>query len=170
MSSAGDHGHAVPLGLLLLPERLERFAAREHAEDLLRAPGVVATDPPAIPWAAIGRLPLGFALVVAARQSKRLLRALPGTPRAVIVYEPPQVPLALALLARTDERTQLWYAEVAAPGRQAELHEVAEARAAFRFPHPGEEGSDLPAINLSLLERLEDLGVASGRLGSERRR
>ncbi|HEX8103419.1 MAG TPA: hypothetical protein VF533_12455 [Solirubrobacteraceae bacterium] len=153
--------HETPLGLLLLPERLERFAAREHAERLLRAPGVVAADPPAVSYATIGRLPLGFALGVAARQAKRLERALPGAPRAVIVYEPAQAALGLALLARAGERAELWYAERDEDaGRHAQIHEVAEARAALRFAPAGE--------HLPLIERLEALGIASGRLGSER--
>ena len=56
-----------PIGVLLLPRELERFILREQAEDLLRAPHVVAVDPPRVPYGAIARLPetLGDALAVA---------------------------------------------------------------------------------------------------------
>src|SRR3954467_2220288 len=48
-----------PLGLLLLPEPLERFALRAHAEDLLAGPGVLAVEPPRL--GASGRVPAGVA-------------------------------------------------------------------------------------------------------------
>ena len=44
------------LCVLLLPRELERFILRDQAEDLLRAPNVVAVDPPRVPYGAFGRL------------------------------------------------------------------------------------------------------------------
>ena len=38
--------------LLLLPRPLERFILRDQAQDLLRAAGVVAVDPPRVPYGA----------------------------------------------------------------------------------------------------------------------
>lgn len=151
-----------PLALILLPEKLERFAAREHAEGLLRAPGVLAVDPPRVAYGALSRLPLALGIGIAERQAKRLLRALPGTPRAVIVYGPGQVALGLAVVGRAGEEAELWYAECEPGGRHAELHAIAEARAALRF--------GVRSHNRPLMERLEALGVESGRLGSERLR
>jgi hypothetical protein len=42
----------APLCVLLLPRPLERFILRDQAEDLLRAEGVVAVDPPRVGWRA----------------------------------------------------------------------------------------------------------------------
>ena len=75
---------------------------------------------------------------------------------------PPQYPLARALLAEHPE-AELWYGGAEGAG---DLHEAAAARAAVRF---GAE-PDGPARerNRPLWERMERLGVDSGRLGSER--
>ncbi len=63
---------APPLALLLLPRPLEQFILREQAEDLLRAPGVLAADPPAVPYGAFLRMPSEIAHVLAARVARRL--------------------------------------------------------------------------------------------------
>jgi hypothetical protein len=130
-----------PLLLLLLPVRLEQFALREPVERLLAAPGVLAVDPPRV------RVSMTLAQVVARRQAKRM--KLPGVPRALAVFAPAQIPLAAALIERHP---------------QAELWALGE-------PHPGADfvfdlagAADLrPAW-----ERMERLGIESGRLGSER--
>ena len=81
-----------PLLVLLLPRPLESFILRDQAEDLLRAPGAVALEPPRIPYGAIARLPDGLADALAARQARRL--KLPGHPAAVMIFHPLQYPLA----------------------------------------------------------------------------
>lgn len=115
-----------PLCLLLLPCALEEFARADDVRDLLRAPGVVAVEP-----ARLARAPE----VLAGIQSRRLLRKLPGTPRAVVVFEPEQEPLARAVVASTPE-CELWEAPPASGDP-----------AAFRR-------------NAPLWDRLEGLGIA----------
>ena len=138
------HGHIdvrPPLLVLLLPVRLEAFPAREPVERLLVAPGVLAVDPPRMP------LSVALAAAVARRQVKRM--RLPGIPRAVAVFGTVQVPLAAALIERHPE-AELW--SLAGPEPQAD----------FTFDVGG--AADLrPAW-----ERMERLGIESGRLGSER--
>jgi hypothetical protein len=155
-----------PLALLLLPATLEQFACADHARDLLRAPRVVALEPPRLSWRAFGRMPDGVALGIAVRQAKRL--KLPGPVRVVVLYHALGLPLAEALLARFGE-AELWGAEVpefdAAPAgaspraraRVTELAAHAAARATFVFDPTGE---DVAATNEPLWERLEALGVA----------
>jgi hypothetical protein len=127
-----------PLLVLLLPTKLEEFALRERAEDLLRAPGVIAVEPPPISWRRLGGLPDVTLARIAKRQAKRM--KLPGIPYAVAVFEPTQLALAHALGARYE----------------ADVWEV--------------EGPHEPVrdVNRPLYERMEALGIESGRLGSER--
>ncbi len=128
--------------VLLLPDKLERMAAREHAEALLRAPGAVAVEPPAA--GALAGMPKAMRDRIAVGQAKRM--ALPGHPKAVVAYEAAQYPLALALVAMSPE-AELWYGG------------DGDARAAITFSG-GDPGP--------LFERMEALGIESGRLGSER--
>ncbi len=130
-----------PLLLLLLPARLEVFEHRERVERLLAAPGAVAIDPPRVP------LSLVLARAVARRQVKRM--KLPGVPHAIATFETLQLPLAAALIERHPE-AELW--SLAGPQREADFTlELASA-------------TDLdPAW-----ERMERLGIQTGRLGSER--
>jgi hypothetical protein len=157
-------GRDKPLCVLLLPEPLERFELRERAEDLLTAPGVAAVDPPRLSYAAAARLGESFADGLAVVQARRL--RLPGRPLALVVFHPLQYPLARAL-AGVYPDAELWYGPPGEPAgeRARTLHELAVARAALRF----ERGTG-PAHtqNLPLWERMEALGVESGRLGSER--
>jgi hypothetical protein len=132
--------HDAPLALLLLPVALEQFEHAEHARDLLRAPRVLALEPPRVSWRRIGRLPSALALGVGVRQAKRL--KLPGSVRVVVLYDPLQLPLAHGLLLR-NRSAQLWRARQVAE---------AQATAAFAFD-PG-------ASNDPLWDRLEELGVA----------
>ena len=132
-----------PLLVLLLPERLERFGLRERVEELLAAPGTVAVDPPRVV------LPLALARVVARRQVKRM--RLPGVPRAIGVFDALQVPLAAALIRREPD---------------AEFWALAGAQPEADFTFDLGTAPDLrPAW-----ERMERLGIESGRLGSERGR
>jgi hypothetical protein len=128
---------------LLLPRTLERFILRDQAEDLLRAVGVVAVEPPRIPYGAIGRMPGWLADGLATRQGRRLAKALPGTPQVVVIFHPLQYPTARGLMTAVPE-CELWYgrwdryeeAYDASPKlrrRLAELHELAAARSSLTF-------------------------------------
>lgn len=141
------------LGVLLLPDRLDRMARRERADTLLRAPGVVAVEPAALSYGATARLPGLMRDRIANGQARRM--GLPGHPRAVVAFEAAQYPLARALLALHPE-AELWYGGAGAGA----LHDAAAARAALTFA----SGDD----DRPLWERMESLGIESGRLGSER--
>jgi hypothetical protein len=132
-----------PLLLLLLPARLEELPQRAPLEQLLAAPGAVAVEPPRVPLSAT------LAGIVAHRQAKRM--RLPGVPRALAVLDAHQIPLAGALIARHPE-AELW--SLAGPQAQADFTLDVAAAPDLR-----------PAW-----ERMERLGIESGRLGSERLR
>jgi hypothetical protein len=136
---------ARPLCVLLLPRSLEEMPMRKLAS----APGVVAVEPARV---SAERMPSALADGLAAVQARRL--ALPGVPRAIVLFDPRQYRLARALLAIHPD-AELWYGG----GASGTLHELAAERAVLRFA----EG-DEPA----LWDRMERLGVESGRLGSER--
>ena len=154
---------AVPdrgLCVLLLPAKLEASPDRERIEELLGAPGTIAVEPAAIGYGTTSRLPGLLRERIAAGQARRM--ALPGHPRAIAVFDAAQYPLARALLAEHPE-AELWYGG----GEQGgDLHEAAAARAAVRFG--GEPAAPSRERNRPLYERMERLGVDSGRLGSER--
>ncbi|HMJ33074.1 MAG TPA: hypothetical protein VK501_04075 [Baekduia sp.] len=100
-----------PLALLLLPRELESFILRDQAQDLLRADGVVAVDPPRVPYGAMARLPHAVADVLAGGVAKRLIRALRRNgdrPKAIVIFHPVQVLLARAILERVPD-CELWY-------------------------------------------------------------
>jgi hypothetical protein len=153
-----------PLGVLLLPVALERFALRERAEDLLTAPGVVVVDPPRLSYGTVARVSDTVADTLAAVQARRM--RLPGFPRALVVFHPDQYPLARSMLDLHPD-AELWYGPSEAPAdeRRRALHELAVERATWQFDHPG---GPAHTQNLPLWERLEALGIESGRLGSER--
>jgi hypothetical protein len=157
-------GQDRPLCVLLLPAPLEAFALRERAEDLLTAPGVAAIDPPRLSYGAAARLGESFADSLAVVQARRL--RLPGIPRALVVFDPLQYPLARALAGPFPD-AELWYGPMREPASEREraLHGLAADRAALRF-EPGERPAHTQ--NLPLWERMEALGIESGRLGSER--
>jgi hypothetical protein len=140
-----------PLCVLLLPEQVP---AADWVAALEAAPGVVAVDPARLSYRAAARLPEALADALAALQARRL--ALPGVARAIVVFGPLQYPLARALLGRFPD-AELWYGGSDDAEPRA-LHELAAARADLRFT----------AGAASLWERMERLGVESGRLGSER--
>lgn len=132
---------STPLLVLLLPRPLSQFILRDQAEDVLRAPGAIAVEPGRIPYGAFGRLP-GPAARVLARAWARRLR-LPGTPRAVTVFHPFQLPVAEALLERFPG-AELWYsrwdryecaydADPRTRRRLRRLHERAAGRSALTF-------------------------------------
>jgi hypothetical protein len=165
-----------PLCVLLLGHPLEALEHRERLDDLLTAPGVVAVDPARVSYRALSRLPEALHAGLAAGQARRL--QLPGIPRALVLFGGLQYPLARSLLSDHPD-AELWLAEPAeAPpadasdrvaGRIGDLVSMAELRADHRFPWPGDPAQPARARNVGLWERIEALGIASGRLGSERR-
>jgi len=154
-----DDAPPIPLAVLLLPARLERSPQRERVEALLESPGAVAVEPAAIGYGATGTLPGLLRQRVAAGQARRM--RLPGQPRAIVVFDARQYPLARALLAEHPE-AELWYSGE----NDGEEHEAAVARAALRFAAEGD--APVREQNRPLHERMEALGIESGRLGSER--
>jgi hypothetical protein len=134
-----------PLLVLLLPRPLESFILRDQAEDLLRAHGAVALEPPRVPYGAIARLPESFGDALAVRQARRI--RLPGHPAAVMIAHPLQYPLARGLMAG-HESCELWYwrwdryeEAYDAPPRMRErlraLHELAIERSSLTFAVSG---------------------------------
>src|SRR4051794_6267792 len=130
-----------PLALLLLPRTLEEFILRDQAEDLPRAPGVVAVEAPKVRYGVLGRLPdwLGSSLALA--QARRL--KLPGAVKVVVIFHPFQYPLARALLDRHKD-AELWYgrwdryeeaydAHGRTKERLQELHPLAAGRSSLTF-------------------------------------
>jgi hypothetical protein len=128
-----------PLCLLLLPRPLEGFILRDQAEDLLRAEGVVAVEPPRVPYGALARLPHAIGEVLANGVAKRLIKALRRNgdrPKVIVIFHPVQVLLARAILARAPD-CELWYgrwdryehAYDAGPHLRARLTELHEAAA-----------------------------------------
>lgn len=155
-----------PLCLLLLPRPLEAFILRDQAADLLRAQGVIAVDPPRVPYGAIARVPGPLADRIAAGQARRLRRALAprGVPRVVVIFHALQYPLARALLAGTDG--ELWYsrwdryeeaydASDRLRARIADLHAAAAARSALTF-----------AVSDELVRQEEEAGRSALRIAS----
>ncbi len=140
MAHDADHGG---LCVLLLPRELERFILRDQAEDLLRAVGVVAADPPRMPYGAFARMPGWLVDGVGTRQGRRLAKALPGAPKAIVIFHPLQYPTARGVLTAVPG-CELWYGRwdryeeaYDAPPRMrariAEFHELAAARSALTF-------------------------------------
>jgi hypothetical protein len=162
---ARDEGLLRPLCVVLVPARLEQSPLRERVEDLLSAPGAVRVEPAAFGYELTARLPGRLPEAIAIGQAKRM--PLRGEPRAIVAFDPRQCLLAGALLALY-EGSELWYGGEEISPRWRALHEAALKRAALRF---GGEPADTPhERNLALWQRMEGLGIESGRLGSERAR
>src|SRR3954463_7824199 len=80
-----------PLCLLLLPRPLEGFILRDQAQDLLRAEGVVAVDPPRIPYGALAPVPHAVGDAMANRVARRLLKVLRRNgdrPKVIVIFPP----------------------------------------------------------------------------------
>jgi hypothetical protein len=155
-----------PRALLLLPRPLEGFILADQARDLLRAEGVVAADPPRVPYGAVARLPGPLRDRLARGTARRLLRSLRGELRAVAIFHPVQWPLASALLELRPQ-AELWYgrwdryelaydASASMRARLAALHEQAAARSALTFVVSGklaalehEAGRDAQLVGLA---------------------
>jgi hypothetical protein len=100
-----------PICVLLLPAPLERFILHDHAADLTRADGVVAVDPPRMPYGAFGRMPGVLGDAIAVRQARRLVRTLRrgmGEPRVVVIFHALQYQLGRAVVAAAPG-SELWY-------------------------------------------------------------
>ena len=149
-AAAGPRRGGPPLLLLLLPAPLEEFALRERAEELLAAPGAVAVEPARVSYRALGGLPPALAYRVARRQAKRM--RLPGVPAAVASSTAHQVPLAVALTSATSAPS----CGSSGPTRPTGLDSA--------FALDLGAATDLRGV----WERIESLGIESGRLGSER--
>lgn len=89
-----------PLGVLLLPHKLEEFDLAAHARDLLDIPRVVAVEP-----SRFSRRTMLGDDIRALRQARRL--RFPGRPKAIVLYTPRDYHLARALSARHD--AEVWY-------------------------------------------------------------
>ena len=144
----------APLAVLLLPQRLERFALREPAADLLRAPGVAAVEPGLLPATIFARVPERTARRLAARQARRLLRGLPGRPAAVVLFDAVQWPLARELTGRV-HGCELWLAGGAAGDAPEAFGDEAAQASALVFDAEEPAG----AVTALLRERLHALGV-----------
>lgn len=110
-------GPSEPLGVLLLPRRLEDFDLAAHARDLLDIPRVVAVEPSR--WRR--RKLLGEDLA-AVRHARRL--RFPGKPRVLVLYDPHQYHLARLLAARHE--AEVWYVRGATVDPARSEHETAE--------------------------------------------
>lgn len=151
-----------PLGLLLLPRRLEQFELRDHARALLQIPRVVALEPGRV------RPPSFMRDAAAVRQARRL--RLPGIPRLLVLYHPLQYPLARAVRSR-HEHAELWYVRPdpdtlgnergAMREELLALDEIAVERSTRTVLSGTAEV--LAADTDSLRERLGELGVISHR-------
>lgn len=145
-----------PLGVLLLPARLEDLAFEKHARALLSIPRVVALEPPRV------GLPRFLREIVSARQATRL--RFPGRVRVLILYDPAQYPLARALHARTED-SELWYLPLgpgAAPRGPAASEASASGSSASGASESGTPASEAPASGSSASEASESGTPASG--------
>lgn len=145
-----------PLGVLLLPARLEDFHLAEHARELLQIPRVIALEP------SRHRTPRLLRDAAPLRQARRL--RLPGIPRVIVLYEPEQYRLARALLARYEE-CELWYVRSGDPdpadSELAQLDALAVERAGeARLLAPERRSAEAGG---PLRLRLQELGIISSR-------
>jgi hypothetical protein len=151
-----------PLGVLLLPVKLEEFELAAHARDLLDIPRVVALEPPRFRRK---RVFLGDD-VPAVRQARRL--RFPGRPRLVVLYDPQQYYLARAL--STHYQADVWYIRSSPDPPPAPLPSLAEGTGPHRDQStqtPSAEAQEAPRrapsedTDLILLDQLA-CEVASG--------
>jgi hypothetical protein len=127
------------LAVLLLPRPFDELEPEHPARDLQRADGVVAVDPPRLPYRTLSHLPGELADAIATLQARRLLRALDSPLGAVVLFDPRGYPLARGLLAIAG--CELWYAHSPAEPqgsrrlrrRLRALDEQARTRSTLRF-------------------------------------
>jgi hypothetical protein len=151
-----------PLGVLLLPRKLEQFELGHHARGLLQIPRVIALEPGRM------RTPNFMRDAAAMRQARRL--RLPGVPRLLVLYHPLQYPLARALRAR-HQHLELWYVRQDRDSLRDEGGNLREEvldfdqLAAERATRTLVLGTDevIAAQTASLRDRMEELGIISHR-------
>lgn len=154
-----------PLAVLLLPARLDEVAFAEHARDLLRAPRIVALEPPRVSWTRLASLPPKLARRAGMRQAKRL--KLRGEIRVVILYGPLQALLATALLER-NRAAELWYLRAGAEseragagseraGAESDRGEAQPGRGGAGPEHRGGEPDPDAEANPVLVQRIHEL-------------
>jgi hypothetical protein len=152
-----------PICVLLLPAPLERFILRDQAEDLLRAQGVVAVDPPRIPYGMFMRVPLAIGDAIAARQARRLVRTLRrkvgGEPRVVVIFHALQYQLGRAVVAAAPG-CELWYWRWDRFERAYDANDTQRARLDDLHEHAAERAAMIITVS-DELARLE--GVAGRR-------
>ena len=150
-----------PIAVLLLPRTLEQFILREQAEDLLRAPGVVAVEPGQMPFGAYGRLPPMGVRRIARGQARRLLRLLPGRPAAIVMFHPLQWPLARELQERVPG-SEVWY------GRWDRYEEAYDASPALKERLAAFHAEAASAASLVFVAsgKLAEIEEAAGRAAS----
>jgi hypothetical protein len=149
-----------PLGVLVLPSRLEDCELSAHARDLLDIDRVVALEPSR--WRARRMLTTELLAIRAARRLR-----FPGRPRVIVLFHPRQFLLAHALSARYEG--ELWY--LTSPSLGAELgHEPEELRLLDDRAREVAAGiltagssDDLRSDNQPLRERMVELGIISSR-------
>lgn len=148
-----DPEQEEPLGVLLLPDRLEQFALEAHARALLEIPRVVALEPSRF------HPPRFMRDASAMRQARRL--RFPGRPRLVVLYHPAQYPLARALCAH-EAQAELWYVPPPADDVADEELQGFDDRARERAAQiPERDGAGVD--DQALRARLRELGVISSR-------
>jgi hypothetical protein len=150
-----------PIAVLLLPRTLEEFILREQAEDLLRAPGVVALEPGRLPFGAYGRVRPATARRMARGAARRMASRLPGRPRAFVIFHPLQWPLARELMARSPA-SELWY------GRWDRYEEAYDATGPMRerLRELHDEAASAATLTFVASEKLAELEREAGRAAS----
>ena len=157
----GGNKPSEPLGVLVLPGKLEEFELAAHARDLLDIDRVLALEPPR--WRS-GRMLSSD--IVAMRQARRL--RFPGKPRVVVLFHPRQFYLARALSAKHE--AGLWY--VTSPELEAEIARHGEedlkllddrAREVASGVVVAQPGGNARADNQDLRRRLVELEIISSR-------
>lgn len=150
-----------PLGVLVLPRKLEEFELAGHARDLLEVPRVVAVEP--------GRLSRRSLLgddLVAVRQARRM--RFPGQPRLLVLYDPRQYHLARALAVKHE--AELWYFRGGSIGPPRDEQEGAELTMLDQLAGElavqtltGRSGNTPRTDNEPIRRRLVELEVISSR-------
>ncbi len=150
-----------PLGVLVLPSKLEESGLATHARDLLDIPRVVALEPSR---SHPGRLARSDAVII--RTAKRL--RFPGQPLVVVLFHPRQYRLSRALAAR--HKAELWYVTggpwepFESEGEEADLRlfdQLAREVAAGLVAATGSQSSRID--NEPLRRRLVELEIISSK-------
>jgi hypothetical protein len=150
-----------PVCLLLLPRSLDGFILKDQAEDLLRARGVIAAEPPAVPYGLLGRVPPAVAARLGATQGRRLVRTVRrhgDRIASVVIFHPLQYPVARGVIAHEDG-AELWY------GRWDRYEHAYDAspRLRARLTDLHERAADASALTFVCSTELQRLEADAGR-------